>query len=248
MQREEAELEAARRNASDERRSRLEFYAFDPSAGLAGDAWEVTMRLRRDRWEEDAVAAAAEVAVPVIEPHDPAPAPEFVDTPPEPDHEPALAATESYEIAPEPAVDDWFEPEPSPVSAPTPEPLPEAEAETETETEPVAAPARRRRGRRPRAGGRGRRGVDRAGAALRERRDRRRREREELGLEPPTVLERMSLVVGTALITVAVVWIGLIVAIVVLLGSTSLTGLVLSAGGIVVGVLAAGLGVLIRRA
>ena len=62
------------------------------------------------------------------------------------------------------------------------------------------------------------------------------------------MLERLSSVVGTALITVAVMWIGLIVAIAVLLGSTSLTGLGLSAGGVAVGVLAAGLGVLIRRA
>jgi hypothetical protein len=48
MRREEAEQEAAWRNVNDERSARLEFYAFDASAGLADDAWEVTMRLRRD--------------------------------------------------------------------------------------------------------------------------------------------------------------------------------------------------------
>jgi hypothetical protein len=241
MEREEAELEAARRNASDERRSRLEFYAFDPSAGLAGDAWEVTMRLRREGSEERVVAAplAAEEPPPGIELDDRPPAQDFVDVPTEPAYEPAPAPTESYEVGPAPPVDDWFEPDPAP--QPTPAPLPEPEPG------PVAVPTRGRRERRRRAEARPRR-VARVGAALRERQQRRRREREELGIEPPTVLERMSRVVGTALITVAVLWIGLLVAIVVMLGSTSSTGLALSAAGVVAGIVAAGLGVLIRRA
>jgi hypothetical protein len=242
MEREEAELEAARRNASDERRSRLEFYAFDPSAGLANDAWEVTMRLRRDRSGEGAVAAppAPEAGPAAIEPDDYAPAAQL-DVYPEPSYVPEPPDTERHEAAPSRPVDDWFEPGPTPApEPPAPELLPEPELEPE--------PAPRRRERRPRRIGRVRRGAARVGARLRERRDRRRRAREELGLAPPTVLERLSSVVGTALITVAVMWIGLIVAIAVLLGSTSLTGLGLSVGGVAVGVLAAGLGVLIRRA
>ena len=43
---EEAEREAARRNLEDPDRARYEFYAFDESAGLADDAWQVSARLR----------------------------------------------------------------------------------------------------------------------------------------------------------------------------------------------------------
>jgi hypothetical protein len=64
MRREEAEQEAAWRNAHDERRSRLEFYAFDASAGLAESAWEVTMRLRRGPVPPAAETVPAVAAVP----------------------------------------------------------------------------------------------------------------------------------------------------------------------------------------
>src|SRR5881398_2801327 len=56
MRQQEAEQEAARRNAEDERRGRFLFYALDHSAGLGDDAWEVEMRLRTD---DDAPAPAA---------------------------------------------------------------------------------------------------------------------------------------------------------------------------------------------
>src|SRR3954470_472477 len=46
MRREEAELEAARRNRTEPDTDRFEYYAFDESAGLANDAWTVGARLR----------------------------------------------------------------------------------------------------------------------------------------------------------------------------------------------------------
>jgi hypothetical protein len=48
MQRADAEGEAERRNRDDPDARRYEFYAYDESAGLAPDAWEVGARLRRD--------------------------------------------------------------------------------------------------------------------------------------------------------------------------------------------------------
>ena len=46
MLREEAEREAERRNHEEPDRARYEFYAFDESAGMAEDAWDVAARLR----------------------------------------------------------------------------------------------------------------------------------------------------------------------------------------------------------
>jgi hypothetical protein len=46
MLREEAEREAERRNHEDPDRGRYEFYAFDESAGMAQDAWDIARRLR----------------------------------------------------------------------------------------------------------------------------------------------------------------------------------------------------------
>jgi len=46
MRREEAELEAARRNRAEPDADRFEYYAFDESAGLSADAWAVGARLR----------------------------------------------------------------------------------------------------------------------------------------------------------------------------------------------------------
>jgi hypothetical protein len=48
MLRDEAEREADRRNREDAGRARYEFYAFDESAGLAEDAWDVAARLREE--------------------------------------------------------------------------------------------------------------------------------------------------------------------------------------------------------
>src|SRR6185436_9768053 len=47
MLREEAEREAERRNQEDADRARYEYYAFDVSAGMADDAWDVSARLRQ---------------------------------------------------------------------------------------------------------------------------------------------------------------------------------------------------------
>ena len=74
MRQQEAEQEAARRNAEDERRDRFVFYALDHSAGMSEGAWEVEMRLRTDLEgpEPSAVpvgAGASEAAAePVAEP------------------------------------------------------------------------------------------------------------------------------------------------------------------------------------
>jgi hypothetical protein len=46
MRRDEAELEASRRNRDDPEAARFEFYAFDQSAGMSDDAWDVATRLR----------------------------------------------------------------------------------------------------------------------------------------------------------------------------------------------------------
>src|SRR2546430_8316627 len=60
MRQQEAEQEAARRNAEDERRHRFLFYALEHSAGMGDDAWEVEMRLRTA--EEGALPAPVTVA------------------------------------------------------------------------------------------------------------------------------------------------------------------------------------------
>jgi hypothetical protein len=77
MLREEAEHEAARRNLEEPERERFEFYAFDESAGLADDAWEVGARLR------DARAPIAP-APPPEEPAVPEPESDAVFAPPAP--------------------------------------------------------------------------------------------------------------------------------------------------------------------
>jgi hypothetical protein len=74
MRQEEAEQEAARRNAEDERRDRFLFYPLDHSAGMGDDAWEVEMRLRTAA--DDPVAAAVPVAAAApAEAADPGPEP-----------------------------------------------------------------------------------------------------------------------------------------------------------------------------
>jgi hypothetical protein len=118
MRQQEAEQEAARRNAEDERRHRFLFYALDHSAGMGDDAWEVEMRLRTadegalpapvtvaaaqaDRVEEappvEAASAPAD-ALPATEPFDalgPADAAEPMETlEPVSDEPPAVRATE----------------------------------------------------------------------------------------------------------------------------------------------------------
>jgi hypothetical protein len=73
MRQQEAEQEAARRNAEDERRDRFLFYPLDHSAGMGDDAWEVEMRLRTA--EDGPVTAAVPVAAAPAEAADPGPEP-----------------------------------------------------------------------------------------------------------------------------------------------------------------------------
>src|SRR2546430_15447401 len=73
MRQQEAEQEAARRNAEDERRDRFLFYPLDHSVGMGDDAWEVEMRLRTA--DDGPVAAAVPVAAAPAEAADRGPAP-----------------------------------------------------------------------------------------------------------------------------------------------------------------------------
>ena len=124
MRQQEAEQEAARRNAEDERRHRFLFYALDHSAGMGDDAWEVEIRLRTA--EEGALPAPVTVAAT-------APVERVEETQPATD---ALPATEAFDAlrAVEPA-----------------EPLDEEVAPAVRATELDAAPPPRTRRRlRPR--------------------------------------------------------------------------------------------------
>jgi hypothetical protein len=91
MRQQEAEQEAARRNAEDERRHRFLFYALDHSAGMGDDAWEVEIRLRTA--EEGALPAPVTVAAT-------APVERVEETPPVEETQPAtdvLPATEAFD-------------------------------------------------------------------------------------------------------------------------------------------------------
>jgi hypothetical protein len=68
MRRDEAEREAAVRNRDDPAARRLEFYAFDESAGLSDEAWTVGTRLRPGGSTAPATYAATRAhAAPVLE-------------------------------------------------------------------------------------------------------------------------------------------------------------------------------------
>src|SRR6476619_444966 len=108
MLRDQAELEAERRNHEDPDRARFEFYAFDESAGMAEDAWDVARRLR---YGPPPATAAAQAAAAASEPpaHDPEPpiqiqGPTMAEVdpfaPPDPFGEPGLAAQEWAAEAP----------------------------------------------------------------------------------------------------------------------------------------------------
>ena len=134
MRQQEAEQEAARRNAEDQRRDRFLFYALDHSAGMGDDAWEVEMRLR----------SAHEKPLPAVVPLGAAAPAERVVEETAPAEETrtaveALRATEPFDAlaAVEPA--DLIEPL-GPVDA---EPAPAVRA-TEMDTAAATRPRRRR--------------------------------------------------------------------------------------------------------
>jgi hypothetical protein len=132
MRQQEAEQEAARRNAQDERRDRFLFYALDHSVGMGDDAWEVEMRLRTA--DDGPMPAAVPVAAA-------APAERFEEAAPVEQTQPAveaLPATERFDAleAVDPA--ELIEPL-EPVDD---EPAPPAVRATEMDTAP---PRRRRR-------------------------------------------------------------------------------------------------------
>lgn len=101
----EAEEAAARRNREDPRRDSFVFYALDESAGIAPDAWEVAMRLRRDDERPRRRSREPQRTTPAPAPHAPATAvmePELVATPPTPAEWDDFPATEVYDVAVEP--------------------------------------------------------------------------------------------------------------------------------------------------
>jgi hypothetical protein len=121
MRREEAEREAQRRNDEDPGRGRYEFYAFDESAGMADDAWDVSARLRQDAseasdWPEPGPQTAAAGGPPEEEPLtlggptlaeiDPFAGPDFAEPPPP---EAPVPVPEQVPAQEEDAPDDPFD-------------------------------------------------------------------------------------------------------------------------------------------
>ena len=68
-----------------------------------------------------------------------------------------------------------------------------------------------------------------------------------LGLEPAGRLARLTRLVGNAVIAVAILWVGMVSALALLSSTTSTAGLLIYAGAVLVGLVAIGLGVVIRR-
>jgi hypothetical protein len=134
MRQQEAEQEAARRNAEDDRRERFLFYALDHSAGMGDDAWEVEMRLRTAEDGPMPSPVPVVAAVPAERVEEAAP---LEEAPPRVD---ALPATEAFDALADPEPAEFVEPlEPVPD-----EPAPAVRA-TEIDAEP---PPRTRRPRR----------------------------------------------------------------------------------------------------
>lgn len=249
MRHEEAEQEATWRNAHDERRNRLEFYAFDASAGLADDAWEVTMRLRR----EPAPAA------PAVEAPREAGAP-----PPDPWEEaPQAPAAREYEYdprdgepsdAPRARADRWEENYGWEEGAAEPWDESEADrwewADRFLDEAPAAEPARsRRRDPGPSRRQTPRRESEETGPRRGRRRGAGHDDETDVALRPHRgALERLTRLVGATVIFVALVWVGTASALAVMIGDTSITAAALFVGALLVGTMGVGLGVIIRRA
>jgi hypothetical protein len=198
MEREEAQHEAERRNREDPQRERFEFYAFDQSAGLAPDAWEVAARLH-----QGPAAPATAAATAALE--EAAPAPVL--------HEEPAAAPDAPPV---------FHEEPHVVEEPEPfhpEPLPHEGDLRPWEEPPPGRVATWRAGRR----------------------ERRERDKEE-GRAGPFVRA-----IGAAVMVTGLVWMAMVVALAVFLKPDDALSLGVYLGGAVLGLLAIGLGVAIRR-
>jgi len=239
----EAQQEAARLNREDPRARRLEFYAFDESAGMSGDAWEITMRLRRQ-----GAAAEAQTAPVAPEPPaqpevgdlrpaapaalDPAPAaPAAMPAPPEPPAVPAPDVPRRRRRS-EPGRLPPAEPESAHAATAT-QPFDQLEAtqpHAAVSTPPPDAP------------------VEPWPAA-----DETAVEQEpdwtEHGEDPGATPRpgRFVRVVGWAVILVAVLWIAMITALAILLRADSGTAILIYIGCAIAGVLGIGVGILIRR-
>ena len=124
MLRDEAEREAERRNHEEPDRARYEFYAFDESAGMAEDAWDVAARLR------EGPPPTAEW--PGLGPQTPAGGapPPARRRPPEPVEEPlVLEGSTPAETGPVAGPDPFVEPLPYEAPLPHEEPPPHGEPE-----------------------------------------------------------------------------------------------------------------------
>jgi hypothetical protein len=122
MREQEAEEAAAHRNREDPRRDRFVFYALDESAGIASDAWEVAMRLRRDDERPRRRPREPRASIPPPEPRAPATAviePEVVDETPAPAAAwEGLEPIEVYDGAVEGVAPGPLAPSPAPAPAP----------------------------------------------------------------------------------------------------------------------------------
>jgi hypothetical protein len=275
MRREEAEREAAWHNAHDERRKSLEFYAFDASVGLAEDAWDVTMRLRPAPRAPAPVASPAPVAPPEhVAAPEPVAAPPLPQGRPDPWPPPAIAPEATPDLA---GGAETVPPAPPAGAAPeAPAPVEAAPQVRRQRLENLRRRVRTTRERMgtAREGMRGaRQGMraaqERARDAQRRMRAAQRRMRAAqrpalrrgrgsddvghgtgvagLGLEPVSRLERLTRLVGTAVIAVGTLWVGMVTALAVLSSATSTLGLLIYAGAVLIGLAAIGLGVVIRR-
>lgn len=123
MLEQEAEEAAARRNREDPRRDRFVFYALDESAGMASDAWDVAMRLRREDDQPRRRSRGRAASTPPPAPR--ATATAVIEPESEPEPEPELAAPAVWEdLAPTEVYDvaiDPVDPDASP-AAPAPAP------------------------------------------------------------------------------------------------------------------------------
>jgi hypothetical protein len=241
MNREEADQEAAWRNENDERRARLEFYAFDQSAGMSEDAWEVTIRLRRGPPPDPSGAARpAGIAAPAPATA-PSPAAPAAPAPPAPAAPPPSAPAAA---APPPAAPaapaQPAAPAPRP-PAPAAEPQPVyAESAMHVPAAPAAEPAP--------YGDDQDVWPDEEYPAYRDlrgpkRRFWQRRTPEEREVRPGFLVRS----IGSLVILVAVLWIIALTVLMVVLKANETSTLIIYLGLVVVGIGAVMLGVAIRR-
>lgn len=218
MLRSEAQEEAERLNTTDERAQRLEFYPMDASAGLSDDAWEVATRLREGDPPPRRPARVGAPAATVAAESAPGPA-----NAPEP-----LPAGESGLVDYEPELVDYeaepvyYAAEPSAAAEPGYEPQ---FVDQEVWTGERGRSRRARPAREPKA-------------------PRAPRERRERDPHRPGIFTRL---IGIVVLLMGLLWIGMTVAVIMVLGVKSAAALGVYAIAFVLGLLALFLGRAILR-